>query len=96
MAKFPERYQWSTGVHFSDASVEQACPSKAGTSKSIDNATANLRTGILDFTGFDSIIILVLGGGILMSIVMFPGKFESTHLSRDTLVGRLGVLVASW
>ena len=29
--------------------------------------TANLRTNIMDFTGFDSSIILILSGGILMS-----------------------------
>ena len=31
-------------------------------------STANLRAKILDFRGFDSSIILVLGGGLLMSI----------------------------
>ena len=30
--------------------------------------TANLRTKILDFRGFDSNIILILRGGILMSV----------------------------
>ena len=34
--------------------------------------TANLRTKVLDFRGFDSSIILILRGGILMSIGNFP------------------------
>ena len=33
--------------------------------------TANLRTEILDFGGFDSSIILIMRGGILMSIGNF-------------------------
>ena len=53
--------------------------------------TANLRTKILDFRGFDSSTILILRGGILMSHVhrTFPAKFESTRM---ILVGRLGVV----
>ena len=35
-------------------------------------STANLRTKILDFRGFDSGRILILRGGILMSIGDFP------------------------
>ena len=48
---------------------------------------ANLRssTKILDFRGFDSSRILVLRGGILMSIGDFPAKSESTNLSKDDL-----------
>ena len=53
--------------------------------------TANLRTKILGFRGFDSCIILNWRGGILMSMG-FPVNAESTNLSRDNLVGRLGVL----
>ena len=34
--------------------------------------TANLRTRILDFRGFDSSIILMLRAGILISIEKFP------------------------
>ena len=45
--------------------------------------TANLRTKILDFRGFDSSRILILRGGILMSIGSLP---ES--LSQAILVGR--------
>ena len=50
-------------------------------SETIPWRTANLRTKILDFTGFDSSIIFILRGGILMSIGNFP---ES--LSRAVLV----------
>ena len=45
-------------------------------------STANLPTNIVDFRGFDSSMILILRGGILMSIGDFP---ES--LSRAMLVG---------
>ena len=46
--------------------------------------TANPRTKILDFRGFDSSRILVLRGGILMSKGNSPGD-----LSRQILVGRI-------
>ena len=36
------------------------------------SSTAKLRTKILDFRGFDSSIILLLRGGILMSIGNIP------------------------
>ena len=48
--------------------------------------TANLRTEMLDFRGFDSNIILVVRGGILMSI---GSSLEI--LSQRILVWRLGV-----
>ena len=38
----------------------------------IASNTANLCTNIIDFGGFDSSIILILRGGILMSIGDFP------------------------
>ena len=44
--------------------------------------TANLHTQIMDFRGFDSIIILILRGGILM----FIGDFQEI-LSQRILVG---------
>ena len=44
--------------------------------------TANLRTKILDFRGFDASRILILRDGTLMSME-FPGKFESTNLTKD-------------
>ena len=53
-------------------------------------STANLRTKILDFRGFDSNIILVLRGGILMSIGYFPEVVESTILSRDSFSREIG------
>ena len=43
--------------------------------------TANLRTKILDFTGFGSSRILVLRGGILMSIGSFPEILSQSNLS---------------
>ena len=53
-------------------------------------ASANLRTKILDFRGFDSSRILVLRGGILMSIGEIPSNCESTNLSRDNLSREIG------
>ena len=45
--------------------------------------TANLRTKILDFRGFDSSRSLILRGGILVSI----GDFVLENLSRRILAG---------
>ena len=56
--------------------------------------TANLRAKILDFGGFDSCRILMLRGGIPRPIGNFPGKFESTNLSRDNLSRQIGCAVA--
>ena len=53
--------------------------------------TANLRTRILDFRGLDSSIILILRGGILMSMENFPESFSQAILVGIILVGRLGV-----
>ena len=53
-------------------------------------ATANLRTKILDFRGFDSSKILISRGRILMAIGGFPGKLESTNLSREILSKEIG------
>ena len=50
--------------------------------------TANLRTKILDFGGFDSCMILILRGGIPRP--MFPGNHESTNLSRDNVTREIG------
>ena len=46
--------------------------------------TANLRTKILDFRGFDSSRILILRGG----------HFESSNLSRDHLSREIGRMTA--
>ena len=55
--------------------------------------TANLRTKILDFRGFDSSIILIIRGGILMTIGDFPENLSQAILAGIMLVGRLGVLL---
>ena len=52
-------------------------------------ATANFPTNIMDFRRFDSSIILILRGGILMSRE-FPGKFESSNLSSRDNVREIG------
>ena len=46
-------------------------------------STANLRTTILDFRGFDSSVVLSLSRGIRVSIDGYPENIESTSLSRD-------------
>ena len=53
--------------------------------------TANLRTKILNFRGFDSSRILIRRGGILMSIGNFPDSLRYQILVGIILVGRLGV-----
>ena len=52
--------------------------------------TANLRTNMMDFRGFDSSIILILRGGILMSIGYFPENLRSSNLSRDNVSREIG------
>ena len=54
--------------------------------------TPNLPTNILDFRGFGSSIILVLRGGILMSIGDFPESLSRAMLVGVMLVGGLGVI----
>ena len=53
--------------------------------------TANPRTNNVDFRGFDSSIILILRGGILMSIGDFPECLSQAILVGIILVGRFGV-----
>ena len=53
--------------------------------------TANLRPKILDFKGFDSSIILILRGGLFVSVGNFPEIRSQTILAGIILVGRLGV-----
>ena len=53
--------------------------------------TANLPTNIMDFGGFDSSIILMLRGGLLMSIGNFLESLSQAILVGIMLVGRLGV-----
>ena len=57
--------------------------------------TPNLRTETLDFRGFDSIRILSLRGGVLMSIGDFPETLSQEILAGRILVGRLGVAPSS-
>ena len=52
--------------------------------------TADLRTKILDFRGFDSSRILILRGGIPRPTGQFPGNLESTNLSREILSREIG------
>ena len=54
-------------------------------------ATANLRTKILEFSGFDSSINLNSRGGILMSIGNSPEILSQRTLVGVLLEGRLGV-----
>ena len=49
--------------------------------------TANLRTNIVDFRGFDSSTILILRGGILISIGDFPEMLVGCKASRE--IGRI-------
>ena len=62
----------------------------AGERRSLQT-TANLPAKIVDFRGFDSSIILILRGGILMSIGEFPESLSQRILVGISLVGRLGV-----
>ena len=52
--------------------------------------TANLRTKIMDFRGFDSNIILILSGGIPRPIGNLPESLSQAILGGIILVGRLG------
>ena len=54
--------------------------------------TANLRTKTLDFRGLDSSRILIVRGGILMSLGSFPETMSQQILVGVILVGRLGVV----
>ena len=53
------------------------------------NNTANLRTNIVDFRGVDASIILIIRGGILMSIGDFPESLSQAILEGIMLVGKL-------
>ena len=64
------------------ASPVQSCSLSVG--------TANLRTKILDFGGFDSSRILMLRGGMFMSIGKLLQVLSRRILAGIILVGRLG------
>ena len=67
-------------------------PLPSGVSTGLDvGRTANLCTNIMDFRGFDSSIILILRGGVLMSIGDFSGSLSQAILVGIMLVGRLSV-----
>ena len=53
--------------------------------------TSNLRTNIVDFRGFDSSIMFINRKGWNSHVHReFPGKFESSYLSRDNLSREIG------
>ena len=52
-------------------------------------STANLRTNIMDFRGFESSIIIILRGGILRPTGDFPESLGQAILVEIMLVGRL-------
>ena len=54
-------------------------------------ATANLRTNVMDFRGFESSIILILRGDIPRPIGNFPQSLSQAMLVGIMLVGRSGV-----
>ena len=57
-------------------------------------STANPRTNIMDFRGFDSRTMLISRGGIPRPIGNFPESLSQAILVGIMLVGRLGVLVS--
>ena len=57
------------------------------------SVTHNLPTNIVDFRRFDSSIILIERGRILMYIGDFPESLSQAMLVGTMLVGRLGVLI---
>ena len=54
--------------------------------------TADLRTKVMTFGGFDSCITFISRCGILMSIGIFPESLSQQILVGRILVGRLGVM----
>ena len=58
---------------------------------SFQRVTANLRTNIMDFRGFNSSVVLIIRSGILMSIGDFPESLSQAILVGIMLVGKLGV-----
>ena len=60
------------------------------TPRRVARGTANLRTTILDFRGFESNIILISRGGILMSMGNSPESSSQQMFVGIIFVGRLG------
>ena len=76
----------------SPSSTRRTATSRCCTSCwSSQKPTANLCTKILNFRGFDSSIILHLGGGVLMFIADSPEVLSQQILVGIILVGRFGV-----
>ena len=75
-----------TGTRLNEA------PTSVRRVKALDRGayTANLRTWILDLGGFGSSRVLVLRGGILMSIGNSPESLSQAILAGIILAGRLG------
>ena len=74
---------------------KQACRRMSSQFSSVLQGTANLRTKILDFRGFDSGRILIIRRGIFVSIGDFPESLSQAILVGIMLVGRLGVMIMS-
>ena len=69
------------------------CLTKTRNNKHTNTNTANLLFKTLDLRGFDSSRILILRGGILMSIGGYPEIMNQQILAGIILVGRLGILL---
>ena len=76
---------WPQGPFFSRPVGDARRSNRASRGK------ANLLTRIQHFRGFDSSRILIVRGGILMSIGNFPESLSQAILAGRFLVGRLGV-----
>ena len=65
-------------------------PNAPGSSQK--SSTANLRTNIMDFRGFDSSAIINFRGELPRHVGVFPEIMSQAILAGIILVGRLGVL----
>ena len=76
----------------STLALRQAKTNPAPTKARRQRRTPNLRTKIIDFRGFDSSIVLIwrFQGWNSQAHSGFPGKFESSNLSRDNLSTEIG------
>ena len=79
-------------IYIHPPSVRAAGPKDPDRSREVHRCyTANLRTKMLDFTGFDSSRTLVSRGGIPRPKGNFPESLSQAILVGIILVGRLGV-----
>ena len=78
---------------FSTPRLESAAPLEAGKEEPASLSPVEFGRSpyfkILDFSGFDTNVILILRGGILMSIGYFPESLSQEILAGIILVGRL-------